>query len=97
MISDLLLDGARYNLIVLHHNPGNLHFFNNPRFGHEFPWTPVSVWAASLISRMGSAITGYQLVAMFWLHITTQWVFLNLLPLEKHFHVITALPPLSQT
>ncbi len=92
MISDLLLDGARYNLIVLHHNPGDLHFFNNPRFGHEFLWTPVSVGAASLISGMGSAATGYLLVAMFWLHIITQLIFLNLLPTGKHFHVITALP-----
>ena len=92
MISDLLLDGARYNLIVLHHNPEDLHFFSNPRFGHEFLWTPVSVAAASLISGMGSAATGYLLVAMFWLHITTQLIFLNLLPTGKHFHVITALP-----
>jgi hypothetical protein len=61
-------------------------------FGHEFLWTPASVRAASLISGMGSAATGYLLVAMFWLHITTQWVFLNLLPPGKHFHVITALP-----
>ncbi len=92
MISDLLLDGARYNLIVLHHNPGDLHFFNNPRFGHEFLWTPVSVGAASLISWMGSAATGYLMVGMFWLHIITQLIFLNLLPTGKHFHVITALP-----
>jgi len=28
MISDLLLDGARYNLIMLHNNPEHLHFFN---------------------------------------------------------------------
>ena len=29
---------------------------------------------------------------MFWLHICTQLAFLNILPLGKHFHVITALP-----
>jgi Fe-S oxidoreductase len=92
MISDLLLDGARYNLIALHHNPGNLHFFNNPRLGHEFLWTPVSVGAASFISGMGSAATEYLMVGMFWLHIVTQLIFLNLLPTGKHFHVITALP-----
>src|SRR3989339_777667 len=43
MVSDLLLDGARYNLITLHNNPHNLDFFNNIRYGHEFIWTPVSV------------------------------------------------------
>jgi len=92
MISDLLLDGARYNLIMLHNNPEHLHFFNNPQYGSEFLWTPVSAGAASLISWMSADTTGYILVGMFWLHIITQLIFLNLLPLGKHFHVITALP-----
>ncbi|MBU0970121.1 MAG: 4Fe-4S dicluster domain-containing protein [Proteobacteria bacterium] len=92
MISDLLLDGARYNLIVLHHNPGGLDFFNNPRYGSEFLWTPVAVGVASLISGLGADGTKGVLTAMFWLHIITQLSFLNLLPLGKHFHVITALP-----
>jgi len=92
MISDLLLDGARYNLIMLHNNPDHLHFFNNPQYGSEFLWTPVSVGAASLISWMSADVTGYILVGMFWLHIITQLTFLNFLPLGKHFHVITALP-----
>lgn len=92
MISDLLLDGARYNLIMLHNNPDNLHLFNNPLYGSEFLWTPVSVGAASLISWMSADATGSILVCMFWLHIITQLTFLNFLPLGKHFHVITALP-----
>ena len=92
MISDLLLDGARYNLIMLHGNPFDLHFFNNPVYGSEFVWTPVSVGAASLVSWMGVDATGYLLACMFWLHIITQLTFLNFLPLGKHFHVITALP-----
>ncbi len=92
MISDLLLDGARYNLITLHNNPSSLHFFNNPSFGSEFIWTPVSVGAGFLISGFGADTLEYILVAMFWLHIVTQLIFLNLLPMGKHFHVITALP-----
>jgi Fe-S oxidoreductase len=92
MISDLLLDGARYNLITLHDNPGALHFFNNSLYGSEFSWTPVSVGAASLISGLGVDALSLILVCMFWLHIITQLAFLNLLPLGKHFHVITALP-----
>jgi len=92
MISDLLLDGARYNLIMLHNNPEHLHFFNNPQYGSEFLWTPVSVGAASLISALGAEANGSILTAMFWLHIITQLTFLNFLPLGKHFHVITALP-----
>lgn len=92
MISDLLYDGARYNLITQYNNPDHLHFFNNPRYGAEFLWTPVSVGAASLISGANAEVTGYILVAMFWLHIITQLTFLNFLPLGKHFHVITSLP-----
>ncbi|MBT3176930.1 MAG: (Fe-S)-binding protein [Desulfobacula sp.] len=92
MISDLLLDGARYNLIMLHNNPGHLHFFNNPQFGSEFAWTPISVGAASLVSWMSADALSYLLGGMFWLHIITQLTFLNFLPLGKHFHVITALP-----
>jgi len=92
MISDLLYDGARYNMIMHYHNPENLHFFNNPQFGSEFLWTPVSVGAAAFISGIGADALGYTMVCMFWLHIITQLIFLNFLPLGKHFHVITALP-----
>ncbi|MCP4627862.1 MAG: (Fe-S)-binding protein [bacterium] len=92
MASDLLYDGARYNLIQLYDNPGTIHYFNNPQYGSEFLWTPVSVGAASLISGLSADATTTILSIMFWLHICTQLVFLNLLPLGKHFHVITALP-----
>ena len=92
MISDLLYDGARYNLIMLHHNPQQLHFFNNPQYGSEFLWAPVSVGAAALISGMSADATSYILAGGFWVHIITQLTFLNFLPLGKHFHVITALP-----
>ncbi len=92
MISDLLLDGARYNLIMLHNNPEHLHFFNHPQYGSEFIWTPVSVAAATLISGMSADANGYILAGMFWLHIITQLTFLNFLPFGKHFHVITSLP-----
>jgi len=92
MISDLLYDGARYNLIHLHGNPEHLHFFSNPSYGSEFLWTPVSVGAASIISGMNFDTLGWLLILMFWTHIITQLVFLNFLPLGKHFHVITALP-----
>jgi Fe-S oxidoreductase len=92
MVSDLMYDGSRYNLIMHHGNPDQLHFFNNPRYGNEFLWTPLTVGAASLISAAGIETLGYVLVGMFWLHIITQLIFLNFLPLGKYFHVITALP-----
>ncbi len=92
MLSDLLYDGARHNLIMLHDNPTQLHFFNSAQYGLEFLWTPVSVGVASLISSMSADANGLILIGMFWLHIITILVFLNFLPLGKHFHVITSLP-----
>jgi Fe-S oxidoreductase len=92
MVSDLLYDGARYNLTQVYNNPGSLHFFNHPQYGTEFLWSPVSTGAAALIAGLGIDINTDVMAIMFWLHICTQLVFLNLLPLGKHFHVITALP-----
>jgi len=71
MISDLLYDGARFNLITSHGNPGDLHYFNNPTFGQEFIWTPVSVLAGNVIS--GFSTVGMERVMglMFWIHIIT--------------------------
>jgi Fe-S oxidoreductase/uncharacterized membrane protein len=92
MISELLFNGARYNFITVHDNPENLPFFDNPRYGFEFLWTPVSVGTASLISGLSATATYSLLVSMFWLHVASQLLFLNLLPHGKHFHVITAIP-----
>jgi len=92
MISDLLYDGARYNLITQFSNPEHLHFFNNPQYGSEFVWTPVSVFAGNFIAWMSADALEVLMEGMFWLHVITQLTFLNLLPLGKHFHVITALP-----
>jgi Fe-S oxidoreductase len=92
MISDLLLDGARYNLVTLFGNPDRIHFFNNAAYGSEFLWTPVAVGAASLISGLGPESNTQIMILMFWVHICTQLVFLNVLPTGKHFHVITAVP-----
>jgi Fe-S oxidoreductase len=92
MVSDLLYDGARYNIIQLFNNPESIHYFNNPQYGSEFLWTPISVGAATLISGFSADTNVTILTIMFWLHISTQLLFLNLLPFGKHFHVITALP-----
>jgi Fe-S oxidoreductase len=100
MVSDLLYDGARYNIIQgaqpsilqFFKSAESIHYFNNPQYGSEFLWTPVSVGAAALISGLSADANSIILVIMFWLHICTQLVFLNLLPFGKHFHVITSLP-----
>ncbi|MCP3950622.1 MAG: (Fe-S)-binding protein, partial [Desulfobacterales bacterium] len=92
MVSDLLYDGVRFNLIQLHGNPGGLHFFNNPQYGSELAWAPVSAGAAALVSGLSVDAGTTLMTLMFWTHIITQLVFLNILPTGKHFHVITALP-----
>ncbi|MCP3871626.1 MAG: 4Fe-4S dicluster domain-containing protein [Desulfobacteraceae bacterium] len=92
MISDLVYDGARFNLITTYGNPDHLHFFNNSQYGSEFIWTPVSVMAGKLVSGMSFEGTKTLIPFMFWVHIITQLTFLNFLPLGKHFHVITSLP-----
>lgn len=91
MISDLTYDGIRYNLIYLH-GQTDIHFFNNPAYGSEFLWTPVTLVAAFLVSGIGPEVSAVIMVLMFWVHICTQLIFLNVLPTGKHFHVITALP-----
>lgn len=92
MISDLLYDGVRFNLFQLADSAHDIHIFNNPQYGPEFLWAPLSKGAATLVSGFTPEALAVLLVAMFWLHICTQLVFLNILPYGKHFHVITALP-----
>ena len=92
MVSDLLYDGARFHLITAWNNPFDMHFFNNELYGLEFAWTPVSRGAGLVLSNAGADTTHLVMKAGFWIHVITQLVFLNLLPLGKHFHVITALP-----
>ncbi|MGW8157902.1 MAG: (Fe-S)-binding protein [Desulfoprunum sp.] len=92
MVSDLLYDGVRFNLVQLPDSSNNIHIFNNPQYGPEALWAPLSNVTAALISGFSAETLALLMGAMFWLHICTQLVFLNLLPYGKHFHVITALP-----
>ena len=92
MVSDLLYDGCRHALIMVHGNPGNLDFFSSAKYGTEFDWAPVGVAASTLVSWMSVKTLSIAMACMFWTHVITQLFFLNLLPFGKHFHVITALP-----
>lgn len=92
MVSDLLYDGARFNLVQLPNFVSDIHIFNNPQYGSETLWAPLSKATAALISGFSAETLALLMGVMFWLHICTQLVFLNILPYGKHFHVITALP-----
>jgi Fe-S oxidoreductase len=62
----------------------------------ELAWTPYPDPAGSLaavvLDGLGSDTLAFIAHAGFWTHSTLVLVFLNLLPLSKHFHVITSFP-----
>ncbi len=82
MLGGLVYDGGQ---IVAHAGEG-LH-------AKEAPWSPVSRFVGGLLAEIGG--TGFALAAsnvMWWVHNLVVLVFLNFLPLAKHFHIITSLP-----
>jgi len=76
MITDLLIDGSLYALE------------GNPRGA----WAFASGVVARILSPLGSSVLSSLYLGSWWLHLLTILVFLNYLPISKHFHVITALP-----
>lgn len=62
----------------------------------ELGWSaypdPAGSLAAVMLDGLGSGALAFVAHAGFWTHATLVLVFLNLLPLSKHFHVITAIP-----
>ena len=56
------------------------------------PWSPGGALGASVLRPLG--VSGAVLVgrASYWLHCAAVLLFLNFLPLGKHFHIITGIP-----
>lgn len=79
MIGGLLYDGGRM-------------VFNSadPNVRAEMPWQPFSRIVALLLG--GPRTARFFSDAGWWVHNCVILVFLNLLPLSKHFHIITSLP-----
>ena len=90
VVSDLFYDAARFNLINAFGY--KLHFLNNPVYGTEMTWAPFASLLASWIVGWGETLNAGFFHLGYWAHIGVILVFLNLLPLTKHAHVITALP-----
>lgn len=65
----------------------------NPDVQAEIPWQPFSRLVGNLLGAVGGP-TGAKFFSDFgwWLHNCVILVFVNLLPLSKHFHIITSLP-----
>lgn len=63
--------------------------------GAAFAYSPLhpagSITALMMANLSGGALTFFE-HAGFWTHISLVLIFLNLLPISKHFHIITAIP-----
>ncbi len=79
MLTGLLYDGGRL-------------VYASAELAAERAWEPASAVAARVLSGLGDG--GAKLVsdAAWWIHNVVVLVFLNLLPLSKHFHIITSIP-----
>jgi Fe-S oxidoreductase len=88
--TDLAYDAARFNLAGLWGH--ELHSLASPVFGAERAWAPFASLLATAIAPWGEALNAGLYQVGYWLHIGVILVFLNLLPLTKHAHVISALP-----
>lgn len=58
----------------------------------ERKWAPVSTLAANFLAGLGKDTALNVSNASWWIHNLVVLTFLNLLPLSKHFHVITSIP-----
>ncbi len=81
MLTGLLYDGGR--LVAL---------AGDPTTEAERPWQPIGRIFGWMLSAFG--VGGAQFIsnAAWWIHNLVVLIFLNLLPLSKHFHIITGLP-----
>jgi Fe-S oxidoreductase len=58
----------------------------------ERPWQPGAVAMSYLLGGIGAGGAKFVSDAAWWLHNAVVLLFLNLLPLSKHFHIITSIP-----
>ena len=79
MLTGLLYDGGRL-------------VFAAEELAHERAWQPAGALMSGLLAPLGDG--GARLVSdiSWWIHNLVILVFMNLLPVSKHFHIITSLP-----
>ena len=83
-IATIMLSGFIYDA-------GRIVFISTPESIAEAQWQPISLWISSFFgSNVELAATASQ--AAWWIHNLVILAFLNVLPLSKHFHIITAIP-----
>ena len=78
MVGGLLYDGGHLVAKDIH--------------GNERDFAPLTAAVAASLGGLGRSAANTVSDAGWWMHCLTILVFLNLLPLSKHFHIITAIP-----
>jgi Fe-S oxidoreductase len=81
MLSGLIYDGGRMVFLA-----GQEHI------EAERAWQPFSALMAMLLAKGGAGVGKFASDAAWWVHNCVILVFLNLLPISKHFHIITSIP-----
>ena len=81
MISGKLYDGGRM-----------IYEAGNPHVQAEIAWQPFSHMVGLALGRLGPKAAEFFSDAGWWIHNLVILMFLNLLPLSKHFHILTFLP-----
>jgi Fe-S oxidoreductase len=82
MISGLLYDGGHLYGSAL-----------TPETARERAWQPISALVGlALFSVGGAGLAGFASNLGWWLHNCVILLFANLLPISKHFHIITSIP-----
>jgi Fe-S oxidoreductase len=90
VLTDLAYDAAKFNLAGLWGH--ELHLLQSPLYGHERAWAPFASLLATAFAGWGELANSGVFWLGYWAHVAVILVFLNLLPLTKHAHVISALP-----
>jgi len=85
MIADITYDSAN-QIIIAHRNSAGI---TDPAFTI---WEPLGSVIALFLKSTPESFIHIIWHAGFWTHVGLVFVFLNILPYSKHFHVITAIP-----
>ncbi|MBK7904761.1 MAG: (Fe-S)-binding protein [Proteobacteria bacterium] len=84
MVTDLAFDAFRFAQLA----------DSVPAIAHERDHAPIGGWLASLVAGWSSSALATAAAVSYWTQMITVCVFLVLLPLGEHFHIVTALPAL---
>jgi len=89
MVSDFIYDASRFALLSA---GGVIPDAMASKIAHEREWSPIGAMVAGWLDGLSPGTLKVLIQVFFWSHVGVLLVFLNELPLAKHFHVILAIP-----